>query len=69
MSGEQAAFGALLRELRLSASQTIEGLAEASGVHGASGISSGDGGRLRSGGPSPRSRTDWAWTRHCGSGC
>ncbi|MFI1028835.1 ATP-binding protein [Streptomyces sp. NPDC020951] len=32
MSGERAAFGALLRELRLSASQTIEGLAEASGV-------------------------------------
>ncbi|MFI7498180.1 ATP-binding protein [Streptomyces sp. NPDC049687] len=32
MSGEQAAFGALLRELRLAASQTIEGLAEASGV-------------------------------------
>ncbi|CAM5600087.1 ATP-binding protein [Streptomyces aurantiogriseus] len=32
MTGEQAAFGALLRELRLSASQTIEGLAEASGV-------------------------------------
>ncbi|MEV1068717.1 tetratricopeptide repeat protein [Streptomyces sp. NPDC050263] len=32
MSGERTAFGALLRELRLSASQTIEGLAEASGV-------------------------------------
>ncbi|MEU2284877.1 tetratricopeptide repeat protein [Streptomyces sp. NPDC013178] len=32
MTEEQAAFGALLRELRLSASQTIEGLAEASGV-------------------------------------
>ncbi|MDX3311859.1 ATP-binding protein [Streptomyces sp. NPDC054884] len=32
MSGEQAAFGSLLRELRLAASQTIEGLAEASGV-------------------------------------
>ncbi|WP_327320029.1 ATP-binding protein [Streptomyces sp. NBC_01235] len=32
MSGERAAFGALLRELRLSASLTIEGLAEASGV-------------------------------------
>lgn len=32
VSGERAAFGALLRELRLSASQTIEGLAEASGV-------------------------------------
>ncbi|WP_328476885.1 NB-ARC domain-containing protein [Streptomyces sp. NBC_00377] len=32
MSGEQAAFGALLREFRLTASQTIEGLAEASGV-------------------------------------
>ncbi|MEU8572827.1 ATP-binding protein [Streptomyces asoensis] len=32
MSGEQAAFGELLRELRLAASQTIEGLAEASGV-------------------------------------
>ncbi|MFF3846636.1 ATP-binding protein [Streptomyces sp. NPDC002328] len=31
-SGERAAFGALLRELRLAASQTIEGLAEASGV-------------------------------------
>ncbi|WP_405764324.1 hypothetical protein [Streptomyces sp. NBC_01538] len=41
MSGEQAAFGALLRELRLSPSQTIEGLAEASGVCGASGIWSG----------------------------
>ncbi|KUO09152.1 ATP-binding protein [Streptomyces sp. DSM 15324] len=32
MSGEQASFGPLLRELRLAASQTIEGLAEASGV-------------------------------------
>ncbi|MGW0581779.1 helix-turn-helix domain-containing protein, partial [Streptomyces sp. NPDC002920] len=32
MSAERAAFGALLRELRLAASQTIEGLAEASGV-------------------------------------
>ncbi|MFI6035088.1 ATP-binding protein [Streptomyces sp. NPDC051315] len=32
MSGERPAFGALLRELRLSVSQTIEGLAEASGV-------------------------------------
>ncbi|MFF8974505.1 ATP-binding protein [Streptomyces sp. NPDC014995] len=32
MTGERPAFGALLRELRLSASQTIEGLAEASGV-------------------------------------
>lgn len=32
MNGEQAAFGALLRESRLSASLTIEGLAEASGV-------------------------------------
>lgn len=32
MNGEQAAFGALLRDLRLSASLTIEGLAEASGV-------------------------------------
>ncbi|KPI30629.1 NB-ARC domain protein [Actinobacteria bacterium OV320] len=32
LSGEQAAFGALLREFRLAASQTIEGLAEASGV-------------------------------------
>ncbi|WP_327699916.1 hypothetical protein [Streptomyces sp. NBC_00459] len=69
MSGEQAAFGALLRELRLSASQTIEGLAKASDVHGASGDLERGGGRLRSGGPSPRSRTDWAWTRHCGSDC
>ncbi|GAB7106441.1 hypothetical protein JCM4814A_47550 [Streptomyces phaeofaciens JCM 4814] len=32
MSGEHGAFGALLRELRLAASQTIEGLAETSGV-------------------------------------
>jgi tetratricopeptide (TPR) repeat protein/transcriptional regulator with XRE-family HTH domain len=32
LSGEREAFGALLRELRLSASLTIEGLAEASGV-------------------------------------
>ncbi|GKQ34920.1 helix-turn-helix domain-containing protein [Streptomyces sp. A012304] len=32
MSGERGAFGSLLRELRLSASLTIEGLAEASGV-------------------------------------
>ncbi|MFI5797996.1 ATP-binding protein [Streptomyces sp. NPDC051677] len=32
MSGEQASFGTLLRELRLSASLTIEGLAEVSGV-------------------------------------
>ena len=32
MAGKSTAFGALLRELRLSASLTIEGLAEASGV-------------------------------------
>ncbi|MFI0237918.1 ATP-binding protein [Streptomyces sp. NPDC016845] len=32
MSGERGAFGAALRELRLAASLTIEGLAEASGV-------------------------------------
>ncbi|GGV73341.1 hypothetical protein GCM10010277_87080 [Streptomyces longisporoflavus] len=32
MGGEQAAFGAVLRELRLAASLTLEGLAEASGV-------------------------------------
>ncbi|MFJ9683046.1 ATP-binding protein [Streptomyces sp. NPDC101194] len=32
MTGEHAAFGAVLRELRLAASLTIEGLAEASGV-------------------------------------
>lgn len=32
MSGEHAGFGALLRELRLAASHTIEGLSEASGV-------------------------------------
>ncbi|MFC9243298.1 ATP-binding protein [Streptomyces sp. NPDC057136] len=32
MAGESAAFGALLRELRLEVSLTIEGLAEASGV-------------------------------------
>ncbi|MFF8594210.1 ATP-binding protein [Streptomyces sp. NPDC015220] len=32
MTGERAAFGALLRELRLARSLTIEGLSEASGV-------------------------------------
>ncbi|MGW6271404.1 ATP-binding protein [Streptomyces sp. NPDC055060] len=32
MSGERGAFGAALRELRLAASLTLEGLAEASGV-------------------------------------
>lgn len=32
LNGEQAAFGALLRDMRMSASLTIEGLAEASGV-------------------------------------
>ncbi|WP_225877270.1 XRE family transcriptional regulator [Streptomyces resistomycificus] len=32
MAGESAAFGALLRELRLAASLTLEGLAETSGV-------------------------------------
>ncbi|MET7698323.1 tetratricopeptide repeat protein [Streptomyces sp. NPDC005485] len=32
LNGEQAAFGGLLRDFRLSASLTIEGLAEASGV-------------------------------------
>ncbi|MFJ3209871.1 MULTISPECIES: helix-turn-helix domain-containing protein [Streptomyces] len=31
-TGDEPAFGALLRELRLAASLTIEGLAEASGV-------------------------------------